>query len=77
MALSSTTRSLSVSYTHLDVYKRQGPNLSIRPAAYWASSELTPGTELVLIGIALDAPALRARLEAATLSDTELTRLLS
>ncbi|AGG66091.1 GTP-binding protein [Corynebacterium callunae] len=61
----------------VQVWHQAGPNLSIRPAAYWASSELTPGTELVLIGIALDAPALRAKLEAATLSDTELTRLLS
>lgn len=61
----------------VQVWHQAGPNLSIRPAAYWASSELTPGTELVLIGIALDAPALRAKLEAATLSDTEVTRLLS
>lgn len=65
---------------HLDIaqiWHQAGPNLSIRPAAYWAGSELQPGTELVLIGISLDAPALRAKLEAATLSDAEATALLS
>ena len=64
---------------HLDivqVWHQAGPNLSIRPAAYWANSEITPGTELVLIGIHIDGPTLLALLQGATLTDAEVAALV-
>ncbi|MHA2790170.1 GTP-binding protein [Corynebacterium sp. S7] len=64
---------------HLDivqVWHQAGPDLSIRPAAYWAGSDMTPGSEVVLIGIDFDGQELLRQLEAATLSDDEVSTLL-
>ncbi|BAU95087.1 G3E family GTPase [Corynebacterium suranareeae] len=64
---------------HLDivqVWHQAGPNLSIRPATYWSNSEITPGTELVLIGTHIDGPALLALLQAAVLTDEEVAALV-
>ncbi|WP_018296831.1 GTP-binding protein [Corynebacterium lubricantis] len=64
---------------HLDiaqVWHQAGPDLSIRPAMYWANSDLTPGSELVLIGIDFDGQQLLRDFEAATLSDDEVSTLL-
>ncbi|QDQ20260.1 GTP-binding protein [Corynebacterium glutamicum] len=60
----------------VQVWHQAGPNLSIRPAAYWANSEITPGTELVLIGIHIDVPTLLALLQGATLTDAEVAALV-
>lgn len=48
------------------VWHQAGPDLSIRPAMYWRDTDLTPGTEVVLIGIRFDGAELLRRLEAAT-----------
>ena len=48
------------------VWHQAGPDLSIRPAMYWRDSDLTPGTEVVLIGIRFDGAELLRKLEAAT-----------
>lgn len=60
----------------VQVWHQAGPNSSIRPAAYWANSEITPGTELVLIGIRIDVPTLLALLQGATLTDAEVAALV-
>ncbi|GAB3692778.1 GTP-binding protein [Corynebacterium nasicanis] len=60
---------------HLDavqIWHQAGPDLSIRPAARWSQTELTPGSEIVLIGIDLDGPDLLRRLEGATLTWEEM-----
>ncbi|WP_080792308.1 GTP-binding protein [Corynebacterium pacaense] len=48
------------------VWHQAGPDLSIRPAMRWSSSELTPGSEVVLIGVNLDGQTLLEKLHAAT-----------
>lgn len=58
-------------------WQQAGPNLQIIPANCWARLDITPGSEIVLIGIGFDAPALLAGLEQALLSDDEAIAALA
>lgn len=53
------------------VWSQAGPNLVFEPAAWWSSLEVSPGQEIVLIGIELDCDGVRALLDAALLTDAE------
>ncbi|AWT27231.1 Putative metal chaperone YciC [Corynebacterium provencense] len=57
------------------VWHQAGPDLSIRPAARWESTGLTPGNEVVLIGVRFDSAALLEKLEDAMVPDTGDYRL--
>lgn len=61
----------------VQVWHQAGPDLSIRPAALWGRTDLTPGNEIVLIGVDLDGDTLLRRLEAATLNDAEMAHALT
>lgn len=56
---------------YAQVWHQAGPDLSIRPAAVWQSADLTPGNEVVLIGVKFDGAALLEKLDAAMVSDDE------
>ena len=58
------------------VWHQAGPDLSIRPAALWGQTDLTPGSEIVLIGIDLDGADVLRRLEDATLTRGEMADTL-
>lgn len=83
-ALRSTTGLLrSKGYAWIDSnvhraysWQQSGPHLEIVPAAPWAQTGITPGTEVVLIGANLDQQRLRSLLNNAVLSDAEVRALL-
>ncbi|OMB96382.1 cobalamin biosynthesis protein CobW [Mycobacterium sp. NS-7484] len=54
------------------IWSQAGPNLVIEPAQYWSGTEITPGQEIVFIGIKLDQEAVDALLRSALLTDAEL-----
>lgn len=54
------------------IWSQAGPNLVIEPAQFWTTTELTPGQEIVLIGIRLDRHAVDAVLRSALLTDSEV-----
>ncbi|MGB3486054.1 MAG: GTP-binding protein [Mycobacterium sp.] len=56
------------------IWSQAGPNLVIEPAQYWSHTEIEPGQEVVLIGIRLDRGAVHTMLQAALLTDDELTQ---
>lgn len=55
-------------------WQQAGPNLSIEPVGTWGTA--TPRSEVVLIGIDLDAPALLRSFEQAVVTDAEAAALL-
>jgi G3E family GTPase len=61
---------------HAQIWHQAGPDLSIRPAAGWQEAGLTPGNEVVLIGVGFDAPALLERLHGAMITDAEARELV-
>lgn len=48
------------------VWHQAGPDLSIKPAMYWANSDIRPGSEVVLIGVRFNSDELLEKLQAAT-----------
>lgn len=62
--------------SHAQIWHQAGPDLSIRPAAGWQEAGLTPGNEVVLIGVGFDAPALLERLDGAMITDDEARDLV-
>ncbi|CAN5419921.1 GTP-binding protein [soil metagenome] len=55
------------------IWSQAGPNLVIEPAQYWSTAEeITPGQEIVLIGLRLDRDAVGTLLRSALLTDAEL-----
>ena len=55
-------------------WQQAGPNLCIEPVGTWGTA--TPRSEVVLIGIDLDAPALLRSFEQAVVTDAEAAALL-
>lgn len=53
------------------IWSQAGPNLCIEPAQYWSSTDMTPGQEIVFIGVRLDHDCLRRLLASALLTDLE------
>ncbi|MDG4665325.1 GTP-binding protein [Mycobacterium sp. 236(2023)] len=54
------------------IWSQAGPNLVIEPAQYWSSTDITPGQEIVFIGVKLDRDRVRALLSGAVLTDAEM-----
>lgn len=54
------------------IWSQAGPNLTIDPAQYWSGTEITPGQEIVFIGIKLDRDKIHQLLDGALLTDAEL-----
>lgn len=57
-------------------WQQAGPNLQIQPASLWASNGVTPGSEVVLIGVEFNAEETLRNFEDAVLSDAEVAALL-
>ena len=57
-------------------WQQAGPNLQIVPASLWAANGVTPGTELVLIGIDFDHESTLQSFRDAVLSDVEVAALI-
>lgn len=57
-------------------WQQAGPNLQIMPASLWAANGVTPGTELVLIGIDFDHESTLQAFQGALLSDAEASALV-
>lgn len=57
-------------------WQQAGPNLQIMPASLWAANGVTPGTEIVLIGIDFDHEATLQAFRDALLSDAEVAALI-
>ena len=57
-------------------WQQAGPNLQIMPASLWAANGVTPGTELVLIGIDFDHESTLQAFQDALLSDAEASVLV-
>ncbi|MTE10189.1 GTP-binding protein [Corynebacterium aurimucosum] len=57
-------------------WQQAGPNLQIMPASLWAANGVTPGTELVLIGIDFDHESTLQSFRDAVLSDAEVAALV-
>ncbi|MDK4335269.1 GTP-binding protein [Corynebacterium accolens] len=57
-------------------WQQAGPNLQIMPASLWAANGVTPGTELVLIGIDFDHESTLQAFQNALLSDAEASALV-
>lgn len=57
-------------------WQQAGPNLQIVLANYWARVDVTPGNEIVLIGVDFNAREVLNKLERAVLSDEEAHALL-
>ena len=64
------------SLEHVQVWHQAGPDLRIQPATLWKGSGMTPGNEVVLIGVGFDAEAALKRFEAAMLTDEEAAALV-
>ncbi|CRZ19120.1 GTP-binding protein [Mycolicibacterium neworleansense] len=54
------------------IWSQAGPNLTIEPAQYWSGTEITPGQEIVFIGIKLERDKIQRLLEEAVLTDAEI-----
>ena len=54
------------------IWSQAGPNLVIEPAQYWASTEITPGQEIVFIGVRIDREHVGELLDSALLTDDEV-----
>ncbi|OBC04511.1 cobalamin biosynthesis protein CobW [Mycobacterium sp. 852013-50091_SCH5140682] len=54
------------------IWSQAGPNLVIEPAQFWSRTEVTPGQEIVFIGVRIDRDGLEALLRDALLTDDEL-----
>lgn len=54
------------------IWSQAGPNLVIEPAQYWSNTEITPGQEIVFIGIKLDRDKVNRLLNDALLTDDEV-----
>jgi len=57
-------------------WQQAGPNLQIMNASLWASNVVTPGSEIVLIGIDFDHEATLQAFRDALLSDAEVAALI-
>lgn len=57
-------------------WQQAGPNLQIMPASLWAANSVTPGTELVLIGVDFDHESTLQAFQDALLSDAEASALV-
>ncbi|MBK4162553.1 GTP-binding protein [Corynebacterium macginleyi] len=57
-------------------WQQAGPNLQIMPASLWAANGVTPGTELVLIGVDFDHESTGQAFQDALLSDAEAAALV-
>ncbi|MDK8505749.1 GTP-binding protein [Corynebacterium accolens] len=57
-------------------WQQAGPNLQIVPASLWAANGVTPGTELVLIGVDFDNESTLQAFQDALLSDAEASVLV-
>ncbi|MBK4143710.1 GTP-binding protein [Corynebacterium macginleyi] len=57
-------------------WQQAGPNLQIMPASLWAANGVTPGAELVLIGVDFDHESTRQAFQDALLSDAEAAALV-
>lgn len=55
-------------------WQQAGPNLKIQPAGYWGT--MTPRSEIVLIGVNIDGPALLRSFEDAIITDAEAAALV-
>ncbi|WP_205873894.1 GTP-binding protein [Mycobacterium camsae] len=53
------------------IWSQAGPNLVIEPAQYWSSTDMSPGQEIVFIGVRLDHASVRRLLVSALLTDLE------
>lgn len=58
-------------------WQQAGPNLQILPASLWAAHDVTPGTEIVLIGIDFDHQSTLRALRGALLSDAEVAAIIA
>jgi G3E family GTPase len=54
------------------IWSQAGPNLVIEPAQYWSSTEVTPGQEIVFIGVRIDRGRIGELLDSALLTDDEV-----
>ncbi|MGK2852718.1 MAG: GTP-binding protein [Microbacteriaceae bacterium] len=54
------------------IWSQAGPNLVIEPAQYWSGTEITPGQEIVFIGVKLDRDKVHRLLFDAVLTDAEV-----
>ncbi len=54
------------------IWSQAGPNLVIEPAQYWTSTEVTPGQEIVFIGVRIDRDRINGLLDSALLTDDEV-----
>lgn len=54
------------------IWSQAGPNLVIEPAQYWSNTEVTPGQEIVFIGVKLDRDKVHRLLDEAILTDDEV-----
>ncbi|MGB8406145.1 MAG: GTP-binding protein [Mycobacterium sp.] len=54
------------------IWSQAGPNLTIEPAQYWASTDIEPGQEIVFIGVRLEKSTVRALLDSALLTTDEM-----
>ena len=57
-------------------WQQAGPNLQIVPASLWAANGVTPGAEIVLIGIDFDHETTLQAFQDALLSDAEVAALI-
>lgn len=57
-------------------WQQAGPNLQIMPASLWAANGVTPGAEIVLIGIDFDHEATLQAFRDTLLSDAEVAALI-
>ena len=57
-------------------WQQAGPNLQIVPASLWAANDVTPGAEIVLIGIDFDHETTLQAFQDALLSDAEVAALI-
>lgn len=57
-------------------WQQAGPNLQIVPASLWAANGVTPGAEIVLIGIDFDHETTLQAFQDALLSDAEVADLI-
>ncbi|MDH2455238.1 GTP-binding protein [Corynebacterium bovis] len=60
----------------VQVWHQAGPDLTIQPAGQWAAAGLTPGNEVVLIGVGFDRAAAVTRFTDAMLTDAEAAALV-
>ncbi|MDO5032791.1 GTP-binding protein [Corynebacterium sp.] len=58
-------------------WQQAGPNLQIQPASLWAANGVTPGSEVVLIGVEFNAEETLRNFRNAVLSDAEVAALIT